>query len=88
MGMSGVYREILVPERLVFTEVWDEDWTGGEAVVTIVLAEHARKSMLTMTVCYSSRAARDAVLETPMERGMAQSYDRLDQLLASTPRVN
>ena len=28
--------------------------------------------------------ARDAVLETPMERGMAQSYDRLDEL-ASTP---
>ena len=85
MGMSGVYREILAPERLVFTELWDEDWTGGEAVVTIVLAEHAGKSMLTMTVRYSSRAARDAVLETPMERGMAQSYDRLDELLAATP---
>jgi len=51
----------------------------------MVLAEHAGKSMLTMTVRYSSRAARDAVLETPMERGMAQSYDRLAELLASTP---
>jgi uncharacterized protein YndB with AHSA1/START domain len=85
MGMSGVYREILAPERLVFTEVWDEDWTGGEAVVTMVLAEHAGKSMMTITLRYSSRAARDAVLDTPMERGMAQSYDRLDELLASMP---
>ena len=34
MGMSGVYREIAPPERLVFSELWDEDWTGGEAVVT------------------------------------------------------
>lgn len=24
MGFSGVYREIAPPERLVFTEVWDE----------------------------------------------------------------
>jgi uncharacterized protein YndB with AHSA1/START domain len=85
MGMSGVYREIAPPERVVFTEVWDEDWTGGEAVVTLVLAEHAGKTTLTQTVLYSSRAARDAVLKTPMEKGMAQSYDRLEKLLVSLP---
>jgi uncharacterized protein YndB with AHSA1/START domain len=41
MGMSGVYREIAPPDRLVFTEVWDQDWTGGEALVTIIFTEHA-----------------------------------------------
>lgn len=81
MGMSGVYREITPPERLLFTEMWDEDWTGGETLVTMVLAEGAGKTTLTQTMLYSSRAARDAVLETPMERGMAQSYDRLAELL-------
>ena len=30
MGMGGVYREIVPPERLVCTELFDEDWTGGE----------------------------------------------------------
>ncbi|HMD64023.1 MAG TPA: SRPBCC family protein [Stellaceae bacterium] len=84
MGMSGTYREIAAPERLAFTELWDEDWTGGEALVTTVLAEHSDKTTLTQTILYSSRSARDAVLKTPMEQGMAQSYDRLDQVLAST----
>lgn len=85
MGMSGVYREIMRPERIVFTEVWDEDWTGGEALVTLVLAERADATMLTQTMRYSSRAARDTVLATPMEQGMALSYDRLAKLLASMP---
>ncbi len=83
MGMSGVYREIAPSERLVFTEVWDEDWTRGEALVRMVFAEHAGKTTLTKKVLYSSRAARDAVLKTPMEQGAAQSYDRLAELLAS-----
>jgi uncharacterized protein YndB with AHSA1/START domain len=83
MGMSGVYREIAPSERLVFTEAWDEDWTGGEALVTIVFAEHAGKTTLIQTVLYSSRAARDAVLKTPMQHGAAVSYDRMAELLAS-----
>jgi len=33
---------------------------------------------------YSSREARDAVLKTPMEHGVAVGYDRLAELLAST----
>ncbi|MFY9803106.1 MAG: SRPBCC family protein [Candidatus Acidiferrales bacterium] len=83
MGFSGVYREIAPPDRLVFTEVWDEDWTGGETLVTITLTERAGKTTLTQTVLYSSRAARDGALKTGMEHGAAQSYDRLAQLLAA-----
>jgi uncharacterized protein YndB with AHSA1/START domain len=83
MGMSGVYREIEPPDRLVFTEVWDEDWTGGEALVTIIFTEHAGKTTLTQTVLYSSRAARDGALKTDMEHGAAVGYDRLAELLAS-----
>lgn len=83
MGMSGIYREIAPLERIVHTEVWDEDWTGGEALVTLTLAEIAGKTTVTQTILYSSRAARDAVLKTPMDQGMAQSYDRLAGLLAS-----
>jgi uncharacterized protein YndB with AHSA1/START domain len=83
MGMGGVYREAVLPDRLVFTEVWDEDWTGGEALVTIVFAEHAGKTTMTQTVLYSSRAARDGALKTGMENGAAVSYDRLAELLPS-----
>jgi len=83
MGMSGIYREIVPPDRLVFSEVWDEDWTGGEALVTIIFAEHAGKTTLTQKVLYSSRAARDGALKTDMEHGAAVGYDRLAELLAS-----
>jgi uncharacterized protein YndB with AHSA1/START domain len=83
MGMSGVYREIAPPDRLVFTEVWDQDWTGGEALVTIIFTEHAGKTTLTQTLLYSSRAARDGALKTDMEHGAAVGYDRLAELLGS-----
>jgi uncharacterized protein YndB with AHSA1/START domain len=68
---------------LVFTEIWDEDGTGGETLVTIVFAEHAGKTTLTQTVLYSARDARDAALKTGMEHGVAVSYDRLAELLTS-----
>ena len=32
---------------------------------------------------YESREARDAVLKSPMEGGVAESYDKLAELLAS-----
>ena len=83
MGMGGVYRKIVPSDQLVFTEVWDEDWTGGEALVTILFAEQAGKTTMTQTVLYSSRAARDGALKTGMEHGAAVSYDRLAELLPS-----
>lgn len=83
MGMSGVYREIVRPERLVHSEIFDQDWTGGEALVTTILTEKAGKTTMTQTILYSSREARDAVLKSPMEQGCAMSYDRLETLLVS-----
>ena len=83
MGMGGVHREVVAPERLVCTQLFDQDWTGGEAVGTLVLTERDGKTTLTNTILYSSREARDAVLKTPMEQGMAMGYDRLEDLLPS-----
>ncbi len=84
MGLRGVYREIVPPERIVHTELFDEDWTGGETLVTLVLTEHDGKTTVTMTVLYSSREARDGALKTDMEHGVAAGYDRLAEMLAST----
>ena len=83
MGMRGVYREVVPPERIVQTEAFDESWYPGEAVGTLVLVERDGKTTLTMTVLYDSREIRDAVLKTPMERGVAMGYDRLAELLAT-----
>ena len=84
MGMGGVFREIVPPERIVSTEKFDESWYPGEAVGTVVLTEEGGKTTLTQTVQYQSREAREAVLKSPMESGVAAGYDRLAELLAST----
>src|SRR5262245_20712713 len=83
MGMGGVHREVVPPERIVCTQLFDQDWTGGEAVGTLVLTERDGKTTLTNTIRYATPEARAAVLRTPMEQGMAMSYDRLAVLLAS-----
>lgn len=83
MGTRGVFREIAPPERFVATEQFDKPWYPGEALVTYLLVEQGGKTTLTLTVLYASREARDGVLKSGMERGVATSYDRLADLLAS-----
>jgi uncharacterized protein YndB with AHSA1/START domain len=83
MGMSGVYREIVPPGRIVATEKFEQSWYPGEAVGTIVLIEQAGKTTLTQTILYESREARDIVLKSPMEQGVTASYERLAELLAA-----
>jgi len=84
MGMGGVYREIARPERIVCTEVFDDKWYEGEALDTIVMTEQDGRTTCTMTVLYDSKEVRDSIVQSPMASGVAESYDRLDELLAST----
>jgi len=82
MGMGGVYREIAPPGRIAHTELFDQDWTGGETLVTNRLTERDGQTTVTMTILYATREVRDAVLRSGMEGGLAASYDRLAELLA------
>jgi uncharacterized protein YndB with AHSA1/START domain len=84
MGMGGVYREIVRPRRIVCTEKFDEAWYAGDAIDTTVFVEQDGKTTVTTTVLYASREARDGVLKSPMEGGVAKGYDKLAELLAST----
>ena len=81
--MSGVFREVAVPGRLVHTELFDEDWTGGETLLTTTFVERSGRTTVAATVQYSSQAARDAALKAPMVEGWSQGHDRLDELLAT-----
>lgn len=81
MGMRGVYRELVPPERSVHMESFDQ--FPGESQVTTVLVEQGGKTTLTATVLYPSQEVRDAVVKSGMEHGAAESYDRLAELLAS-----
>src|SRR2546421_11396053 len=80
MGMGGVCREIAAPERLVATEKFEQPWYPGGAVGTTVLVEQGGKTTITQTVLYQSQEARDAVLQSGMERGGGASDDRLAEV--------
>jgi uncharacterized protein YndB with AHSA1/START domain len=83
-GQLGVYREIVPAERLVNTESW-EDWDPGETLVTTVLVERGGKTTFTSTMLFPSQEVRDTVLKGGLERGANESYDKLAEVLASTP---
>lgn len=84
MGWGGTFREVVPNERIVHTELFDADWTGGETVVTIVFRDLPNgRSELEMTVLYVSKEARDGAVATGMTTGMEMAYTGLDALLAS-----
>jgi uncharacterized protein YndB with AHSA1/START domain len=84
MGMRGVFREIVHHERLVTADTFDTPWFPGESIVTVVFTEHAGKTTVATTARYDSQAIRDGVLKSSMDKGVAASYDRLAEALAST----
>jgi uncharacterized protein YndB with AHSA1/START domain len=80
-AFHGVYREIAPPDRLVFTEIFEE-FPDSESVVTAVFTEEGGKTRLTATVAYPSVDVRDMVMKSGMAEGAGISYDRLEDLVA------
>lgn len=81
MGVSGEFLTVDAPYRLTHTELFDEDWTGGETTVTQDLTEIApQTTRLTMVVRYSSESARSGAAASGMAEGMQESYAKLDAL--------
>jgi uncharacterized protein YndB with AHSA1/START domain len=84
MVQSGVYRLVDPPRLLVSTELFDDQSYEGESIVSHHLVERDGGTKLTTTVRYASQAARDTVLRYPMARGVGESYERLDVVLAES----
>ena len=83
MGVSGTFSEIDPPHRLVNTELFDEDWTGGEVTIETVFTAGGPGTETRMVLTYSSSEARDAVLGSQMIQGMEIGYAQLDALFAA-----
>lgn len=83
MGMRGVYQEIVAPERIVSTNVFDAAWYPGSETNTLTFAEEGGKTTLTNAVLYDSREARDIAIQSSMSKGVGAGYDALDLVLAS-----
>jgi uncharacterized protein YndB with AHSA1/START domain len=81
-GFYGVYHQISAPERLVYTFEF-EGMPGHVVLQTITLEEHNGKTTITDASVFQSVADRDGMLQSGMEDGAAESYDRLDRVLAT-----
>jgi uncharacterized protein YndB with AHSA1/START domain len=77
---SGVYKEVVVPERIVYTEEF-EAMPGPSILVTLTFDEHAGRTTLTSTSLCPSIEVRDAILGSGMEHGVREQYVRLDEHL-------
>ena len=78
----GVYREIAVPERVVFTEIY-EPFPDAESVVTSVLTTEGNEDTPHRDVRLS--VARGAGHGAPdrHDKGAGISYDRLEDLVGT-----
>jgi uncharacterized protein YndB with AHSA1/START domain len=82
MGVSGRFLAVDAPRHLSHSEIFDEDWTGGETIVTQDLTEVApQTTRLTMVVHYATEAARAGAAASGMVAGMEEGYAKLDALL-------
>ena len=81
LEMTGVYREIVPPERIVNTEQWGPEWP--ETVNTTLFTEEDGRTTVSQVIRYASKQARDAALATGMMSGVERSYELLDALLAA-----
>jgi uncharacterized protein YndB with AHSA1/START domain len=82
LRLQGAYREIVEPERLVFTHTWLDDAgkPGHETLVTVTFADHEGKTKMTM---------RQATFENVEERdghegGWSETFDKLAEHLAKS----
>jgi uncharacterized protein YndB with AHSA1/START domain len=82
VAFHGEYREIVPDERLVSTEVF-EGMPDASALDTMTFAEADGRTTLTILVQHSSKEHRDAHIESGMEAGMQEAFDRLEQVAVS-----
>lgn len=84
MSMSGEYREVVAPERIVRTERFDFgcEAQAGEQIGVLELTESNGRTRMTLTVEYPSKEARDGALASGMEHGLAAGYAAVDSILA------
>ena len=84
IGERGTYRELVPDVRIVAVSAFDEPWYPGNCVETIAFASEGDATVLTTTLRYDTRAARDIALGAGLTSGVTESYERLDAVLVTS----
>ena len=79
-AFKGEFREIVRPERIVWTFEW-EGVPGHVSVQTVEFEEQDGKTVITSTAVFDSKEDRDGMLQSGMEEGAVETYERLDEYL-------
>jgi uncharacterized protein YndB with AHSA1/START domain len=77
----GTYREVTPPERIVQTFEWS-GMPGHVSVETATLEDLGEQTRVVSVSIFHLTEERDGMLDSGMERGMNETYERLDEVLA------
>jgi uncharacterized protein YndB with AHSA1/START domain len=80
-AFRGTYREISAPERIVQTFEW-EGMPGHVSVETAEFQDLGDRTKVVTTSTFHTPEERDGMLHSGMEKGMNETFERLDELLA------
>jgi uncharacterized protein YndB with AHSA1/START domain len=81
-AFHGEIRELVPPERLVWSFEW-EGLPGHVSVDTTTMEEQGGKTIVRTTTSFDSKEDRDGMLQSGMETGAGESYDRLEEMLVT-----
>ncbi|MEN6625322.1 MAG: SRPBCC domain-containing protein [Candidatus Sumerlaeia bacterium] len=94
--VSGVFLEVVKPERLVMTmdvsehpDEWHDQLNpdrsvanpAGEMLMTVMFEADEDRTQLTIQITFENTQIRDAMLKLGMEQGWSESLDRMTSLL-------
>jgi len=74
-AFTGTYREIVAPEKLVFTVRMSP--SANDPIAILVLSEIGEKTKLTITMECDTKEDRDALLQMRVDLGTAQTLENL-----------
>ncbi|MBA2241116.1 MAG: SRPBCC family protein [Solirubrobacterales bacterium] len=82
-GFPGTYREVSPPERTVQTFEW-EGMPGHVIVETARFEDLGEQTKYVNVSLFHTTEERDGMLASGMEAGQAETFERLDELLAGS----
>jgi uncharacterized protein YndB with AHSA1/START domain len=77
----GTFREVTPPERIVQTFEWD-GMPGYVSVDSSEFIDLGERTKVVTTSLFMVGEERDGMIESGMERGLNETYERLDAVLA------
>jgi len=80
-AFRGEYREVSAPERIVQTFEW-EGLPGHVSVETATFEDLGDRTRVVTVSVFDTTEDRDGMIDSGMENGLQETYERLDELLA------